>query len=35
MMNDKTKRLIAKVIVIVIAGTMVLTSVFGSLALWA
>lgn len=35
MMNEKTKKLIAKIIVIVIAGTMVLTSVFGGLALWA
>ena len=34
MMNDKKKRLMAKVIVCVIIGTMVLTSVFGALALW-
>ena len=34
MMNDKKKRILAKIIVCVIAGTMVLTSVFGALALW-
>jgi len=34
MMNEKRKKLMAKIIVCVIAGSMVLTSVFGALALW-
>ena len=34
MMNEKRKRLIAKIIVCVIIATMVLTSVFGALLLW-
>lgn len=34
MMDEKKKKLIAKVIVCVIIGSMVLTSVFGALMLW-
>lgn len=34
MMNEKRKKLIAKIIVCVIIGSMVLTSVFGALLLW-